>query len=112
MATRELMWYETGVVNMKYTTSRGSGDDIDISNYKNDILNLISHHYEKPSFDESITKGVIGDTITIEDYNGILSNYEIINNDHAWIEGNKLYFKIIEEGDNDIYLRKKTVVQF
>lgn len=79
IAAQELIWKavrpETEVV---WTTGENyTGQVIDISKEKEEILTLVKNHDLKPSFSEKIFKGEVGQTLTLKDENNVLDKYEI-----------------------------------
>lgn len=79
IAAQELIWKavkpETEVV---WTTGENyTGEVIDISKEKEEILDLVQKHDLKPSFSEKSFKAKVGSKIVLEDENNVLNDYEI-----------------------------------
>ena len=92
IATQELIW-EAIRDDMEITWTTGknlSGDVIDISKEKNEILSLISKHSLEPSFTGKVFSGLTSSEIVIEDENDVLENYEI---------SNSAYHTVIKDGN-------------
>ena len=94
IAAQELIWKavkpETEVV---WTTGKNyTGEVIDISKEKEEILNLVEKHDLKPSFSEKSFKAEVGSKIVLEDENNVLEDYEISSSKYHDIvkEGNKI----------------------
>ena len=94
IAAQELIWKavkpETEVV---WTTGKNyTGEVIDISKEKEEILNLVKKHDLKPSFSEKSFKAVVGNKIVLEDENNVLDDYEIFSSKYHDVvkEGNKI----------------------
>ena len=92
IAAQELIWKavkpETEVV---WTTGKNyTGEVIDISKEKEEILSLVEKHNLKPSFSEKSFKSEVGSKLVLEDENNVLENYEI---------SSSKYHDIVKEGD-------------
>ena len=92
IAAQELIWKavkpETDVV---WTTGKNyTGEVIDISKEKEEILSLVEKHNLKPSFSEKSFKSEVGSKLVLEDENNVLENYEI---------SFSKYHDIVKEGD-------------
>lgn len=94
IAAQELIWKavrpETEVT---WTTGKNfTGEVIDISKEKEEILDLVNKHDLKPSFSETLVKDEVGKTITLVDENGVLDDYDISDSEYHKIvkEENKL----------------------
>ena len=94
IAAQELIWKavkpETEVV---WTTGKNyTGEVIDISKEKEEILSLVEKHDLKPSFSEKSFKAEVGNKIVLEDKNDVLEDYEISSSRYHDIvkEGNKI----------------------
>ncbi len=75
----------------------------------NEIENLVANHYKTPSFNNTSHEMIIGDTITLNDNNNVLSKYTIIStssNIKASINGNSLNITATNTGNAKIRLRK------
>lgn len=78
IATQDLIWRFFGYTDdIRWTTGGEFDEEIDISNEKNEILNLISKHNVLPSFNDSINEVHVNETIELVDYNNVLDNYDI-----------------------------------
>lgn len=92
-ATQELIWEKISgrAVGWIYGEDR-YGPQMDIENEKNTILNLVNNHTKRPSFDDEIYNVNVGESLTINDENGVLSQYEIYSSDfdNVSINGNTL----------------------
>ncbi len=79
------------------------------NNEEAEILNLVNNHYTKPSFDNATKTVKMGDTITINDDNNVLSNYVIVENDtvDANIDGNLLKITPKKSGNTTLKLQRK-----
>ena len=111
MAAQALIWEITGGQIIEFwTKASGWGDFIDISYEKNEIMKLVNSHYVKPSFGGEVKTGVIGQTITFEDNNGILSQYEIYRSENAKasINGNTLSITPNSVGEVVVSVVKKS----
>lgn len=92
-ATQELIWEKISgrAVGWIYGEDR-YGPQMDIENEKNTILNLVNNHTKRPSFDDEIYEVNVGESLTINDTNGVLNQYEIYESDfeNVSINGNTL----------------------
>ena len=84
IAAQELIWKavkpETEVV---WTTGKNyTGEVIDVSKEKEEILSLVQKHNLKPSFSEKSFKAVVGNKIVLEDENNVLDDYEISSSEY------------------------------
>lgn len=114
----DIKWYAiTQVLIWKYAVPDGNfyfTDGLDgnrINSFDNDInslINLVNNHYKAPSFNGSTNKVIIGNTLTINDNNNVLSNYEITNNGGLEVtkNNNKLIVKANKIGSYIINLKK------
>lgn len=75
----------------------------------NELNRLVEEHYTMPSFSNETQEIIIGDTITLNDSNGVLSNFEVsaTENVSATINGNTLTITAQEVGNGSITLTKK-----
>ena len=75
-----------------------------------ELLNLVNNHYKRPSFHNSTTEVVVGDTITLTDNNGVLSNYNVTASGNATVSknGNTLTITPNKVGNITISLSKKS----
>ncbi len=93
-----------------YNTERWSaGTNYDVSSERAEIENLIAHHYDKPSINGNSYTVQVGDSITLEDKNNTLSNYEVSasNGANVSISGNKITITPTKSGKITISLVKK-----
>lgn len=110
MATQALIWeLLSGQIVEFWTGPSGSGSNINVDVEKNEILQLINRHKDKPSFDGEKFKATVLDEIEISDSNNLLETYEIVENDtfEYHIDENRLYIKPLIVGDIKINLRRK-----
>ena len=108
MATQELIWEKLRNINVSFWTGKNqTGNNINIENEKNEILNLINKHYLKPTIDNNL---VLSKDKKYEfiDNNNVLDNYEIINdNNNLTISKDNNKLTIIGEiGEYNITLKK------
>lgn len=110
MAAQELIWKVAKPLSATWSTEkRGGGQIINIEKEKNEIERLISNHSIKPSFDGKTIESVVGDTISLNDDNNVLSKFDIYSsgNQTASIDGNTLNLKINSTGTDQIKLKIK-----
>lgn len=80
LASQELIWEKiTGRETYWVTELDKDSTRINIDNEKNEIIRLVNNHYKTPSFDEGTYEINIGESITLNDTNGVLSEYQIYN---------------------------------
>ena len=110
-ATQELIWRELGLKTIYWTTEKQGGDAIDLSKEKNEILRLIEERTKLPSFTTNEKIKINVGTVTLEDSNNILQNYDIVysNADNAYIDGNKLNIHNSTAKDVRIMLKEKNI---
>lgn len=89
IATQELIWSRLSNVQMKWVVNLDPNDLFEIQNEKDAILNLVSNHYTKPSFDNNTVDIVKGEKITLTDTNNVISNYKSDSN-YIKINGNSI----------------------
>lgn len=53
------------------------GEKIDVSEEKNEIEQLVSAHYQKPSFVNTVKTAYVGERIVLEDENNALNNFNV-----------------------------------
>lgn len=101
IAAQELIWKAVNPnVESTWTTEENYGGKvIDISKEKEEIMSLVKSHDLKPSFSEKLFKGEVGSTITLEDENNVLDDYDIMESENHDIvkEDNKLIIHLNEE---------------
>lgn len=107
MATQSLIWEALDNYNVYFTTkSNRSGDIIDISSYKYEILNTIASNNNIPKI-PTVINGKVGEK-SILDENISLKDYELVNSDdQVKIENGKLNIKFLNEGTKEYVLKKK-----
>lgn len=87
IAAQELIWEAIKDVDSYFTTGpNGTGSRIDISREKNEILALVKKHDIVPSFVDDTLIGSKGTTLTFEDENKVLDDYDISGSNHHKIE--------------------------
>lgn len=111
MATQALIWEKVSNYLIEFYTERyGYGTYIDVSNEKNEILNLINNHNKLPYFSNNEYSYNLTDYIEFEDE--VLNNFEISNTtwNDTYIENNKLIIKNLDNyvGNIRISLKKKS----
>ena len=93
MATQVAIWSVTDP-EVYPTVARGDLTRTDRFDAKvNEIMNLVNNHTTHPSFDRQTVTMNVGDTVTLKDTNGVLSNYyNSVQNENyiATISGNDL----------------------
>lgn len=113
IATQELIWKEIDpTIKVNWTTGiNNSGDVIDVSKEKEEIINLVNKGSLLPSFTNEVIKGKVSDTIVLEDKNNVLENYEISESKNHKIEkvGNKLYITFNKDkvDNEEVTLKRK-----
>lgn len=95
LAAQELMWEKiTNRETYWVSTLDQNGPRIDISKEIEEIENLITNHNKKPSIANKTYNRQVGYSNTVQDYNNVLTNYEITNinvdNYNPFINNNKL----------------------
>ena len=114
LATQMLIWEKVNPnVSVKFTTgANGSGNVIDLSKEKNEILNLIEKYNQTASFAQTTIEGNIGDEIVLTDENGVLDSFNMSYNGNQKItkNGNQLKIKLnkITSTDETITFRKSS----
>lgn len=109
-AAQALIWETMGATNIKFSTGQWlTGNLIDVTLEKQRIMNFVNHHYDKPSFNGKEFTVEKNDTLTINDDNNILNNYEILDSDNSQVQiiGNSLNITPNKYGNIEIKLRKK-----
>lgn len=92
MATQELIWNELTDTKISWVLEMNPSKVVDISKEKDDILNLLNTHYQKPSFDNSEIDFVPGKELVLEDTNNVLRRF-VPSDENVAIEDNKLIIK-------------------
>lgn len=94
IAAQELIWNKTNPdIEVSWSTGKNmTGDIIDVSKEKNEILNLVNKHSLLPSFSTNLIKDKVAKTVVLEDTNDVLSDYDISDSKYHKIvkNGNKL----------------------
>ena len=110
-ATQGLIWSTIigGGNRVDFTTERwGAGSKLDISSEEAEIERLISHHYDKPSFNGGTFTAQVGETIELTDTNNILSKFDIsVDGADFSVNGNKLTITPTKNGDITLKMVKK-----
>lgn len=105
MAAQELIWRLRGIPDVWWSDSKSGGNIINIDYYKNEILKLVDRYEVAPKFNLK-SKYIVGDELLLEDFNNVISGYELIGNNDVSIIGNNLKIGI-KEKDNSFTLRRK-----
>lgn len=109
--TQFLIWQTSYPEGKYYFTDTLNGNKIEqFTNEINEIENLISNHYKKPSFDSKTKDIVYDNSLAIIDSNKVLENYNVIT-DNATIYKNVLSINKLEPGTHEIKLEKKGYYQ-
>ena len=112
LAAQQLIWEKVNPnVSAKFTTgTNGSGEVIDLSPERNEIINLMNTYDMKASFHNTTIEGYIGDEFTVEDTNGVLNTFQIYYNGKHQItqNGNSVTIKLNDKamGDEVVEFRK------
>ena len=109
MAAQALIWELTGVDTVTFWTKvNGGGNQIDVTNERNEIMRLVNNHLKLPSIEDNI-KANLQEEIVINDLNGVLNNYEIESNggNEVVIENNTLKIVPKKVGNSTITLSHK-----
>ena len=108
IAAQELIWKAVRPdIEVTWTTGENmTGNIIDISKEKEEILDLVSKHDLKPSFSETLVKDEVGKTITLTDENNVLNDYDISESSYHKVvkDGNKLIITL-----NDSLVSEETL---
>lgn len=113
IAAQELIWKAVRPdIEITWTTEKNLGGSvIDVSNEKNEILNLVNNHSLSPSFSFKTFSGYVGDEIIINDTNNVLNYYEVSSSkNHKIIKNdNTLKIKLSDTkvDDEEITLTRK-----
>ena len=101
IAAQELIWKAVRPdIEVTWTTGENmTGNVIDISKEKEEILKLVESHDLKPSFSEQLFKDEVGKTIVLEDKNNVLDDYDISESKYHKVvkENNKLTITLNNE---------------
>ena len=112
MATQMLIWKAVFNGDVYFTNGlNGSRNDSILVNEMNEIQTLVNQHDMKPNFTNVPSTMNIGQTITVNDANGVLNQYSVANvtNGAASINGNSLSITATNNGTMSIYLRQNAV---
>ena len=78
IATQDLIWRFFGYTDdIRWTKGGEYGEEINIFNEKNEILNLINKHNVLPDFNDSVNEVKVNETKEFIDNNDVLNNYDI-----------------------------------
>ena len=109
-ATQMLIWQLADPsVDSYFTTSlRGQRDDTVLANEMAEINRLVDSHTTTPNFQNVPEEMVVGNTITLNDLNNVLSNYNIENivGGNVSKDGNNLNITATEVGNISFNLTK------
>lgn len=109
--TQFLIWRTAEPTSVIYYTDtlNGTRNDNKFTSEIAELESLIAGHYAKPSFNTDGVIAPIGQTITLTDNNGVLSDYKIesSSNVNASINGNTLTITPTVVGDGEITFVKK-----
>ena len=112
-ATQGLLWKTIlgDDINVNFYTERwGAGDKLNIDNEVDNINNLITHHYDVPSFANQNYDVQYGSDITLVDNYNILQNFNVkTTNATHQIIGNKLILTPHRVGEITVTLTKKDI---
>lgn len=104
-ATQELIWTAINKdVQINWSTGKNmTGQAIDLSKEKNEILSLVNKHELIPSFSNAEVKDYVGKEITLTDDNNVLDDYDISESSYHKVlkEGNKLIITLNKEKVDD-----------
>lgn len=109
MATQALIWeLVSGQTVEFWTQPYGQGTLIDVSNEKNEILDLIEKNKSLSLINNEI-EATLNEETSLIDTDGILSQYEILENQNieTKIIDDKLYIKPLKLGHLKLNLKKK-----
>ena len=109
-AAQMLIWnYVNPSIDSYFTnTLDGTRNDNILKAEQNEIMDLVNNHNVKPSFDNIPNQMVIGETITLTDTKGVLSNFDVTDVKGATItkNGNTLSITATEVGNMSFKLVK------
>lgn len=105
IGAQELIWQVVNPdISITWTSGKNmSGEIIDVTKYKNEIMSLVEKHSMIPSFSFESFKGEIGTTLTLEDTNNVLSDYSMsLSKYHDMkIDGNKITINLNSDKVDD-----------
>ena len=91
MATQALIWEKVEGQTIRFYTERyDEGEEILVTDEKNEIMKLVNSHYNRPSFNGNTETAYLNQEFYVEDKTGVLSNFEIRDKG-----GNEEYFKFL-----------------
>ena len=109
-AAQGLIWKEYFGENSWYkfsTEKNGAGEIFDVSAEDREISSLVNSYYTVPNIGSNI-KGIVGETITLEDSNKVLKNYDISFDGGTYsVNGNKLSLTLSNAGSYTLSFNKK-----
>ena len=105
MAAQALIWELTGVDEILFWGQ--DGYEIDITEERKEILNLVNNHKLLPNFKEEY-KGYLKQEIRLKDSNGVLEQYDADGSaGPTYIENNTLIIEPTKIGFNEVELKRK-----
>ena len=111
-ATQGLIWdtiVGSGAHTTFWTERYAKGTQFNVDAEQNEINNLIAHHYDRPSFNGGVYTAQVGETITLTDTNGVLSNYNVsVSGANYNVNGNTLTITPTSSGAITLNLTKNT----
>ena len=111
-ATQGLIWKEYFGENSWYkfsTEKNGAGEIFDVSAEDQEITSLVNSYYTVPNIGSNI-KGIVGETITLEDINKVLKYYDISFDGGTYsVNGNKLSLTLSSAGSYTLSFNKKKI---
>lgn len=108
LATQQLIWETLGMTDILFTTGLNrTGQVILVANERNEILNLVKKHKNKPSFDGKTFTLQSGEEKIITDTNQVLTEYQLKEeSEEVKKEGNQLTIKAYQVGNHTLELYK------
>lgn len=95
LAAQELIWELVSDYEITWVNARSGGSEIVIENEKNEILSLIEESKKLPSFVSSTIKVYEGEKLFLEDRNGVLNHFDILESffkiDGNYITSNEIW---------------------
>ena len=111
-AAQGLIWKEYFGENSWYkfsTEKNGNGEIFDVSAEDQEITSLVNSYYTVPNIGSNI-KGIVGETITLEDSNKVLKYYDVVFNGGSYsINGNKISLTFNNAGNYTLTFNKKKI---
>ena len=108
--TQVLIWRTAEPTSDIYFTNslNGTRNDSLFASEIQELENLVANHYKAPNFNTSDITIPLGNTITLNDSNGVLSNFKVTgqSNVNASISGNSLNITATSVGNAEITLTK------